>query len=168
MNKKTKAEKIFILSIICICIFAVLCLPGCGDSCADCDWGCVKESDEYNIGGISCVSSSCTNSSSCITTWGSVSNMSGENFPDDELHILTCENSNSGCFSSSSCYNGCFLGDCDSCDNMGIVCGSEDGDDIEEKTYGCVNGEVSCADTKGIWGDLLDFVYALLDIGEVN
>ena len=160
-NKKSKAEKVF---IIAICMFSLclvmLCLTSCSGSCLGCSFGC--ESDEqYNLSGISYVAEGCCSSSSCKTAMGSIDTDAEDSMISDAF-VISCTNSSSGCCNTSYCSNGVFVGKDVDCGDCGISCASST--DGNENIIGCVDGCFYCENTEGQMSWLYELVYLLLGI----
>lgn len=162
-NKKTKFEKVFISTIIiCAMCLMMFCLCSCSGSCLGCSFSCESD-DQYNLGGISYVSEGCLSSSSCKTATGSL-DIDDEDALVSDMFILACTNSSEGCFSDSSCSNGCFVGKDVDCGDCGISCGSSDNGDETENVIGCVDGCIYCESTDGQMSWIYELIYYLLGI----
>ena len=161
-NKKSKAEKVFIITIsmLSMCLL-LLCLSSCSGSCFGCNYGC--DSDEhYNLFGISYVSDGCCSNTSCKTSAGTI-DTNEEDVNVSDMTLVSCTKSSGGCGGDSSCYTGCFVGKDVDCGDCGITCGSTEGDEVSENTIGCIDGCISCGG-EGNMGVLYELIYYLLGI----
>lgn len=161
MNRKTKKEQIFIVSVICLLSFVVISLTSCNGSCMGCSFSCQDEDGEYSLGGLSYASDGCCSSYSCKIAAGELTG--GEDDEIQETYYASCSQFGRGCCSSSSNYTGCFIGKGVDCGNYSVTCGSFD-DDTKENTFKCVDGCVSCDETYGKKGLLYEIIYEILGI----
>lgn len=159
-----KIKELSILFMIFVVLFGMLCLAGCSNSCLD--FGCEMESGKYCLGGVSCYANSCD---TCTYTYGNidyeVETSEGEI---GDVTIMSCKSTTLNCTGESGCYNACFTDSCNSCgncENCGVVCGSINNNDIEEKTIGCLDGEITCGNSGGFWEALFDYINEFIGIG---
>lgn len=162
MSKYSNTKKI-IMSVLIILLLSVS-LTGCNGSCMGCEAAYENDEEGYDIVGLSCGSKSCVENNSCVIIGGTVGQLKDEkeDGETDKVILISCDQSSSGCVGSKGCYNGCYIDDCNNC---GIIKGSEEGVDIDEKTIGCVNGEFGTENTKGLWDIILEDIYYELGIG---
>ncbi len=175
MNKKTKLEQFFILVIMCIGVFGIFALSGCGGgkSCETIKCG----SEEYMGGtatGVSipgcggCLSSgkgcnSCLWPQSCkisCASWeGDENTNSNEESSKDKASIKGCDTRyyGDGCLGcgqrEKTCYSGCINMTSGEDKVNGFFYG---GTGREEKIIGCANGCGGCVADGNIGAEILD------------
>lgn len=187
-RKKSKVEKLFGLTLVCIALFGIFCLSGCGgNSCEKIKCG----SEEYND--ISISACSIPGPGACLTfghgcnfaCWPQSCKISKvleeekENSASDNLLMCDSVYYGGGCFgclgceqSQKSCYTGC--GEVKtrasasvSGENTysGCFFGKIDADEKKEKWFGCRNGCAGCAVTEG---ELGEYVHMIEELGGIN
>lgn len=163
MDKKTKAEKLFVLLMISVACVVLLCFTGCSGSCFGCSVGC-ENGEGGCASGLSHTSEGCGSEDSCITTCNCVD--FEEPYDDDsgKVLLLSCETVEDGCGGESGCYSGSYCGGCSSCGSCGIFFGEIDGYNVDETNLGCIDGCMACGDTDSAWAYLLNKLYSLLDL----
>ena len=163
MNNKSRAEKLFILCVIIIVSFAVICLTGCNGSCFGCSIGC-ENNEGGCISGLGYTSDGCGSEDSCAVTFNCVD--FEEPYDDDsgDVLLLSCETSKDSCGGKNSSYNGLYCGGCNSCGNFGIFFGEINDSDIEETNLGCIDCQAECGATDGMWALLIDSLCNVLDL----
>lgn len=176
-NQKTRAEQLFLLSLIFIVAFGLLCVSGCGGSSCETPKCGSGEMDGINAAGCSlpgcggCITpgrgcNTCLWAQSC--KFFSVSGVE-ENDDDSETEVsfkgCDLRYYDGGCLGcgqqEKSCYSGCIKVNPDSDEESmnGIIYGSSDG---SEKYIGCAGGCGGCVDTNGIgWALIRGFEYLI-------
>lgn len=158
MNNKTKAERFFMLLLLCVGFLALLCLVGCSGSCMGYKFGC-DNNDGGCAAGCGSVSEGCTSDDSCYSTLSCVDYTRPYTDGSGKVLLVSCDSSEDGCGGEENCYNGFYCGGCSSCGNCGVFCGSEGDFELDETTVGCFDGCVLCGGTEGIWKHLLENIY---------
>lgn len=159
MEKMSKHRQLLILMAIAAVSLALLCLTGCGGSCFGCSFGCENE-EPGCLSGCSYISDGCWSDRSCYYTLGYLK----EDYNDedsDKILILSCDSESDRCTGTSGCYDGIYCGGCGTC---GVFCGSNEGYDRDESTFGCMDGCLACGKTDGNWSWILREIYNFLDI----
>ena len=160
-DKKTKKEKIFVISIgATIICFAMLCLMGCDGSCLGYKWGCEGE-DGYTFGGVSYVSEGCCSSYSCKTAVGDFEVVEEKEIDEmQEMFYGSYTRSCDNCGGSSYDYIGCHIGKGEDIGKWSVTCGSED----KENNLKCSGDGPNCEETYGEKGSLYELIYMILGI----
>lgn len=170
MNRKSKAEHIFLILILCCICLSALCLAGCGGSCLGCSCSFDNEREE-SVGratGITCMANSCLMDRACIATGGCLNIGAMEEDVTaqtgvDSMRFISCETVKNGACSGSSCYRSCYYG---SCENFGCVRGSYEEGKADDCAVGCTDGVLGCVDTDGDWHSMLEAIYSWLGVGK--
>lgn len=165
MNRRTKTEQFFILMLLCVGVFGIFALSGCGggQSCET-----PKCSSDGEVTGVSipgcggCLSSGkgCNSCGNCL--WAQSYKISCGNWEDEDedisASVIGCDARYyaGGCLGcgqdENSCYSGCVNAEGDDDEIHGFFYGSSND---EEKVIGCYNGCGGCTADGGIGGDLL-------------
>lgn len=168
-NSKTKGEQIFLLCLIFICAFGLLCITGCGGN--SCETPKCQSDDTYGTnakvislpGCGGCMTSgrgcdSCLWAQSC--KFISVSGVEESEVSKAKEDFKGCDVRyyDGGClgcgYEEKSCYSGWIKIESDSEDKFmnGIIYGTSDG---SEKYIGCVGGCGGCVGTNGLGREFL-------------
>lgn len=163
MDKKSKGEKLFVLLLIIVAAFAVVCLTGCSSSCFGCTVGC--DEDEMGcVNGIGYKSDGCGSEDSCNATFNCIDFEAPFDDDSGKVLLLSCATNEDGCGGESGCYNGTYCGGCSACGTCGFFCGSSEDHDVEESEIGCINGCFTCGDSEGFWAYILENIYDLVGL----
>lgn len=177
-NLKTKGEQIFLLCLIFVCVFGLLCITGCGGNSCETPKCGDDEIDGSNAVGISipgcggCITpgrgcDSCLWAQSC--KFISVSDVEISEDSEAQADFKGCDvryydGGCQGCGQQEkSCYSGCIKVESDLEDESmnGIIYGTSDG---SEKYVGCVSDCGGCVGSGGIGRVLIQEIEYMIGV----
>ena len=174
LDKKSKKEQIFLLLIICVAFFGILCISGCDED------ACVKfGSEDLNNGSAVGVSiPGCGSCGDCLLCSGCICGTTSCKFisaNEDGFNLIACDQQYKstdcgGCQSKRSCYNGFvsiddgYSGETGNIDKgFGLFYG-DDSKSQNERIIGCADGCFYCESTGDAMIDILATLEEYLDI----
>ena len=179
MNKKTKAEQFFLLTMMFVALLGIFCVTGCGgNSCETFDCGSEKIGTATAFGcsipgcggcltsGRGCNTACWPQSCKCVTvTDVEEAELNGEYPP----KITGCDTRyyGDGCLgcaqSEKSCYYGVTVDEDESLNAMGCFYGSQ-GEKSKEKMIGYYHGCIGCIKTDGEYISTLEWGESMTEV----